>query len=94
MTKSNEYGKALSERYGEVIGGKDLHKVLGFRTSRAFARAVEHSLVGVPVFNIPGRRGKFAMTVDVAQWLSDLRSMTGSSNGTTKPSKEISMKAP
>lgn len=92
MTKSNEYGKALSERYGEVIGGKDLHKILGFRTSRAFARAVEHSLVGVPVFNIPGRRGKFAMTADVAQWLSDLRPITRSTKDTTDSSQEIPMK--
>ena len=94
MTKSSEYGKTLSDRYGEVIGGKDLHKVLGFRTSRAFARAVEHSLVGIPVFNIPGRRGKFAMTADVAQWLSELRSKSSSGYRTSNSPGEAQMKTP
>ena len=29
--------------------------------------------VGVAVFDIPNRRGKFALTVDVAAWLTSLR---------------------
>ena len=66
--------KTLSEtmldRYGPLIGGADLRKALGFRSAASFQRAVRTNGLGVRVFCVPGRRGKFALTIEVAQWLA------------------------
>ena len=56
--------------YGPVIGGKDLMQLMGFRTKPAFRRAVRDGVLGVRVFEMPGRQGKYAMTKDVAVFIS------------------------
>lgn len=63
----------MLNKFGHVIGGEDLRKTLGFRTQSAFARALRENLVEIPIFSIPGRRGKFALTGDVVAWLQSLR---------------------
>lgn len=67
---------ALAKEYGPMMGGEDLRRALGFKTAASFARAVREKTLGLPVFNIAGRRGKFALTSDVATWLAALRSGT------------------
>ena len=62
----------ISEIYGPLIGGKDLVQVLGFKTSAAFRRAVRMNMLGVKTFNIEARRGKFAFSKDVDEWLKKL----------------------
>lgn len=63
---------ALYEQYGPLIGGPDLVKVLGYRSNASFRRAEKLGLIGVRIFDIPGRKGKFAMSIDVAIWLDKL----------------------
>lgn len=63
----------MTERFGPLLGGEDLYRALGFRTSAAFRRALRCNQVGVRVFELPRRRGKFAFTKDVALWLKELR---------------------
>ena len=66
------YERQLLERFGPMIGGADLIHVAGFPNAAALRQAVHRNKVGFPVFQVPGRRGRFAWTVDVAQWLSKL----------------------
>jgi hypothetical protein len=60
------------EKYGPLIGGPDLVKVLGYRSNASFRRAVRLGIIGVRVFDIPGRKGKYAKTQDVVAWLKKL----------------------
>lgn len=59
----------LTRRYGPIMGGKDLFQSLGFSNGQAFRQAVRQDRLGIEVFNLPGRSGKFALTVDVALWI-------------------------
>ena len=74
MTKQNlkMIEKTLNERYGAVIGNADLRHVLGYKSFSTFNRAVRMQLVGINIFEIENRRGKFALTQDIATWLYKL----------------------
>lgn len=60
----------LHARHGAVLGGAALYRSLGFPTAAAMRQAFSRGKVPVPVFEIPDRRGRFARTRDVAQWLA------------------------
>ena len=60
----------LLARYGPVIGNAELSKALGFSSLDAFRQALSRGLLPVPIFSIPRRRGKFALSKDVADWLA------------------------
>lgn len=77
--------KSLMELYGPMVGGATLRKVLGYPSAAALRRAQERGLLSLPVFEIPNRRGKFALTQDVAVWLIECRSDT-QSKSTLNPS--------
>ena len=62
----------LLAAHGELMGGMDLAKCLGYRTARAFQHAATSALLPVKVFTVHGRRGRFARTQDVAEWLQRL----------------------
>jgi len=68
-----DVAKRLAERYGELIGGDDLRLVLGFPTLAALKQAIRRSTLSLPTFLIPGRRGRFATTSDIVEWLIDIR---------------------
>lgn len=68
-----EIEKDLTEKYGTVIGNADLRHVLGYKSFSTFNRAVRMGLVPVKVFEIKNRRGKFALTIDIANWLHELK---------------------
>lgn len=63
----------LVDRYGPVIGGGQLSEVLGYPTLGAFRQSLARGTVPVPVFDIAHRRGRFALTRDIAIWLADRR---------------------
>ncbi|MDO9385415.1 MAG: hypothetical protein Q7T65_01800 [Thiobacillus sp.] len=63
----------LSGRYGEVIGGELLSKALGFPSMAAMKQAIKRKTLKIPTFFIQGRRGRFALTLDVAVWLAECR---------------------
>ncbi len=64
---------SLMVQYGPVIGGSNLHKALGYVSSGAFRQAVYKKTLPLAVFSIENRRGKFALTKDVALWLATQR---------------------
>jgi hypothetical protein len=60
-----------------MMSGKALAAALGYPTSGAFRQAIARNTVPVPVFSIEHRRGKFALSTEVAQWLADQRLSAG-----------------
>jgi hypothetical protein len=70
------YG-SLEDKFGLVIGGQDLARVLGFRSAQAFKTACSRGKSPIPVFELPGRKGKFAKTCDVVRWYEALPGATG-----------------
>lgn len=69
MDSREKWIEVLVARYSPLIGGSDLRKLLGFRTAAAMQRAVRQGLMKVPVFHLEGRRGLFAITSEIAEWL-------------------------
>ena len=63
----------LNERYGPMISGDGLRKVLGFTTMEAMRQALTRRQISLPVFTPENRRGKFALSHDVARWLASQR---------------------
>lgn len=59
----------LLREYGAVVGGRDLRRVLGFKSAASFGRAVRAGSVPLNFMNLPGRRGRFALISDIADWL-------------------------
>ncbi len=67
----------MMERYGAVIGGRDLRTLLGFRSTTAlgfrsttaFGQAVRRGDIPIRFFKLPRRRGYFALATEIAAWL-------------------------
>ncbi|EAR11068.1 hypothetical protein [Reinekea blandensis] len=68
-----ELESQLTDRYGPMMSGKDLYKALGYVSDHAFRQGLVRNTVNVPIFSIPHRRGKFALTKDVAVFLAQQR---------------------
>jgi hypothetical protein len=64
----------LLTEHGELVGGSDLQRCLGFKSTRSFQRAQKEGRLPIPTFLLPGRRGVFARTRDVVAWLDTLGS--------------------
>lgn len=67
---ANEMQRQLLAQYGPLLGGSALHQALGFASAAAMRQAAIRNQVGVRLFTIANRRGKFALTRDVADWLA------------------------
>jgi hypothetical protein len=63
----------LERQYGPLLGGEALRQALGYPSRASLRQAYYQQRVPVPVFKIPRRRGFFALTRDVAQWLCAVR---------------------
>jgi hypothetical protein len=73
---AQEIEHGLHQRHGPVLGGAALYRALGFPTAAAMRQAFSRGKVPVPVFDIPDRRGRFALTRDVAIWLARCKAMS------------------
>ena len=62
----------LLKSSGPLLTRDDLWRTLGFVSSAAFRQAKARGQLGVKVFKVPERRGTFAFTSDVADWLRKL----------------------
>lgn len=88
MSTDDQLRSELLERYGAMVGGPELTKLLGFKTYAAFYRTWRAGDLGVQVFHIPGRRGLFALTQDVAAWMSQLARPAFPATDAEKPRKD------
>jgi hypothetical protein len=59
----------LTRELGAVIGGGKLTRALGYPSQAAFRQAVARDRLPIRMFEIDGRRGKFALARDIARWL-------------------------
>lgn len=67
----------LSEKHGPMMSGKHLRIALGYPSQEAFRQAYLRKTTPIPIFSIERRRGKFALTRDVAAWLAAQRDRAG-----------------
>lgn len=65
---NQEFVSRLVELYGTFVPPSALWKELGFTNSAAFRKALAQERVEVKTFDIAGRRGSFARSVDVGRW--------------------------
>lgn len=77
---ANNLLSQMLKQFGPLMGGEELHKALGFSNSAAFGQALRQGRVDISVFEISGRRGKFALTEDVAKWVQSLPMQHGKSS--------------
>jgi hypothetical protein len=64
----------LLEKHGPLIGGKELARALGYPSLGAVREAKSKKRLPVTIFKIAGRRGHFALTTEIAAWLTKLQS--------------------
>lgn len=57
--------------FGPLMDGRGLCKVLHFKSVNALNVAHSQGRLPFPVFNLAGRRGLFARTLEVACWLEE-----------------------
>jgi hypothetical protein len=63
----------LMKEYGPLMTGAPLTAALGYPSQDSFRQAVAQHSLPVAVFLIEKRRGKFALSQDVARWLAERR---------------------
>ena len=63
----------LNQRHGPKLHGKALVEILGYSSSAALRQAVLKGRVTVPLFTPEKRRGRWALTREVALWLAEQR---------------------
>lgn len=63
----------LFDKYGPMMTGDNLRIALGYPSKDAFRQALVRKTLPIPVFSIEKRRGKFALTKDVAIWIAEQR---------------------
>ena len=68
--------KQLFQENGPIMTGKPLWRALGYSSGDAFRQAVCRKTIPIPIFAIELRRGKFALTKDVAIWIVKQRPKT------------------
>ena len=59
----------LVARHGEMVGEGALAALLGYPTLAAFRQSYKRGRVPVPTFKPKHRRGKYALTRDIAAWM-------------------------
>lgn len=69
---SDELVDDFMSKHGPLVTGEDLWKTIGFTSAAAFRQAKVQGRLDLPVFSLPNRRGTFAFTKHVAEWLRNL----------------------
>ncbi|MBD3654292.1 hypothetical protein [Kangiella sp.] len=69
----NQLEQDLIKAHGHLIGNKELCRLLGFTNMAAFRQAIKREQLPIPVFGMENRRGKFALTKDIAAYLTQKR---------------------
>jgi hypothetical protein len=59
--------------YGPVLTGDEIQKALRYPSVDAYRKSVTLQRVPVPLFEMENRRGKFALSKDVAHYLATRR---------------------
>lgn len=81
--------RGLVDRYGLMLGGTNLSAALGYKSQAAFRQAAVRNTVPVPIFAIPRRKGKFALSHEVARWMAEQRQSAQMLPGDSSAKKEV-----
>jgi hypothetical protein len=73
MSLALEIESSLMKSSGPLLTGDVLVRSLGYPSVSAFKKALQRNAVPVAVFSIPRRKGRFALSRDVAHWLAEQR---------------------
>ena len=76
-----ELRESLLRLHGPLLGGEPLASALGHRSAASLRQARRRGQVTVPLFTVPSRRGWFALTLDVADWLAAMRASACAKEG-------------
>lgn len=60
----------LTQLHGPMMTGDALRLALGYPSKAALRQAIARKTTPIPVFGIEKRRGKFALTKNVAAWIA------------------------
>jgi hypothetical protein len=66
------HAERLRRVYGEIVGLDALVHMLNYPSASALRRAHARGTLPIALHRIPGRRGLFALTGEVAAWLDRL----------------------
>lgn len=66
-----ELKEELVKKYGVMVNGQSLYEALGYTSGNAFRQALKRGNIQVPLFEVPNRKGKFALTKDIAAWITE-----------------------
>ena len=69
MDKRIQLATDMFDRHGPIIGNTTLARALGFANLAALRQARRRGHIDLHIFKISGRRGFFALTADVVEWL-------------------------
>lgn len=72
MNKPNSTFSKLFEVHGPIMQNKALFQALGFNSYRVFYEHLKNEQISLKIFKIDSRRGWFARTQDVANWIDNL----------------------
>lgn len=68
-----ELRESLLRMHGPLLGGEALVAALGHKNAASLRQARRRGQVSVTLFTVPNRRGWFALTQEVADWLASIR---------------------
>lgn len=68
MSRVNS-SSTLSQLYGPLMHTRDVQQALRYQSAEAVRVARASGRLKIRMFSLPGRRGLFARTEDVALWL-------------------------
>jgi len=70
VTTELELRRNLEQTFGRMMSSKQIGQLLVYPSAAAFRQALHRGAVKIRMFTLPQRRGRFAVTIDVARWLS------------------------
>jgi hypothetical protein len=62
-----------ADRQERLISGEALWRPLGYQNAQAFNRSARLGTVPIPLHELPGRRGRFALESELNAWIESLR---------------------
>lgn len=68
-----ELEQDLTDRHGPMLPSRVLWKVLGYSSPAAWRQSISRRTVPIPIFQLEGRSGYFALSRDVARWMAEQR---------------------
>lgn len=80
---------SLEQTHGPLLKGEGLANALGYKNLASLRQAKKRSQVGVALFELPNRKGLYALTAEVADWLATCRLSAG--RGSELPKQEAAM---